>query len=251
MRPATSGRRLMLAAVLVIAVLGAAIVFMTRHRSTAARPAATAPSATAAGSGAPAPSPSLPSASPGARVILAGLRWADFGGVSLPVSPTAGPHDTRKGLAAGYADTPAGAVLAAVNIAVRATPQGGPGIFTPTISRQVTGPDVRALQQACAAAYGQAISASGRRYGQPLGPAYVVEQAYRLVSFAPAQATVDVASTGPGPQGVTVRAVTRVEVVWLRGDWHVVAPPGGDWAASATALTSLASFTLFPAASGG
>lgn len=242
MRADASGWRL-----LAVALLPAGIVLAACHPSGAARHAATASPARTAGSAA-APSAH---ASPGQRVNLAGLSWHDFDGVSLPVSPSAGPHDTRNGMASGFADTPAGAVLAAVNIAVRATPQGGPGIFAPTIRRQVTGPDAHALLLACASAYSEAISASGGHYGRALTPAYVAERAYRLVSWSPDQATVDIASTGPGPQGVTVRAATRVQVVWRRGDWRVVAPPGGDWAASATTLTSLAGFASFPAVSGG
>jgi len=254
MMPARASRsRLVLAAVLVVAITASAMVLI-RHRAPlpgkAARPAPlTAPSPAASGTALPsAPAPDAPS---DPRVSLAGLRWADFYGVMLPVSPVAGPRDTRSGLASGYSDTPPGAVLAAVNIAVRATPQFGPRIFRPTIDGQVTGPDASALLQSCAAAYSQAVRAAHVKYGQPLGLAYVVEQGFRLVSWSPAQATVDIVSAGPGPQGVTARAATRVGLEWLRGDWRVVAPPGGNWAASATEMSSLAGFTYFPLPSGG
>src|SRR6266487_3611588 len=74
-----------------------------------------------------------------------GLRWAGFHGIALPSSATDGPRHTRNGLAWGFADTPRGALLAAVNIAVRTAALWGPGIYRPTISRQVTGADQAAL----------------------------------------------------------------------------------------------------------
>ena len=82
--------------------------------------------------------------------------------------------------------------------------------------------------------------------GAPLGNAYVSEEAFRWVAWAPSDATVDLVSAGPGSQGTTVRATTRVEVVWSGGDWLVVAPPGGDWGNAAAALPSLSGYTVFP-----
>jgi hypothetical protein len=74
----------------------------------------------------------------------------------------------------------------------------------------------------------------------------VVEEAFRWVAYTPADATVDIVSAGPGSDGVTVRAVTRIEVVWSGRDWRVIAPPGGDWGNSAAPLRSLSGFTLLP-----
>jgi hypothetical protein len=59
-----------------------------------------------------------PTESTGAAGV--GLSWADFHGIELPYSATDGPRHTRNGLAWGFTDTPRGALLAAVNIAVRA-----------------------------------------------------------------------------------------------------------------------------------
>ena len=177
---------------------------------------------------------------------LAGLRWMDFGGIELPVSRSAGPHDVRSGLAWGFADTPLGALLAAVNIGVRANAQWGPAVFTPTIREQVTGPDGAALLADCRTSYDQAIQAEDVPAGQSLGRAYVAEEAFRWVSYTPVDATVDVVSAGPGDQGATVQAVTRIEVEWSGTDWQVIAPPGGDWGNSAAPLTSLTGYTRFP-----
>ena len=137
-------------------------------------------------------------------------------------------------------------MLAALNIAVRANAQWGPDVFVPTIEDQVTGPDAAALLASCQADYGQASQAAHITGGQLLGNVYVTEEAFRWVGWSPAEATVDLVSAGPGSQGGTIRASTRVEVVWQGGDWRVVAPPGGDWGNAATQLTSLAGYTVFP-----
>ena len=232
-------RRLLPAAAAVIAVAGAGPGRCCSPG--AARPAPAAPRR--AGS-----RPRLPPAAARQipQVSLAGLRWSGYHGVELPSSPAAGPRDTSGGLASGFADTPLGALLAALNIAVRANAQWGPGIYGPTIRDQVTGPDAAALLAGCQADYAQASQAAHITGGAPLGNAYVSEEAFRWVAYTPADATVDLVSAGPGSQGVTVRAATRVEVVWSGGDWRVVAPPGGDWGNAAARLSSLSGYTVFP-----
>ena len=183
---------------------------------------------------------SLPSA------IGTGLDWADFHGIQLPQSAEAGPRHMRGGLAWGFADTQEGALLAAINIAVRTAAQWGPDIYRPTIRRQVTSPDAAALLKADASGYAALRAAAHVRSGQPAARGYAVEAGFRFVAFTPADATVDIVTEGPGSGGTTVRTATRVEVVWLRDDWRVVAPPGGDWANSATAISSLTGYTTFP-----
>jgi hypothetical protein len=185
------------------------------------------------------------------QVDLSGLGWSDFYGVELPVSPVAGPQYMRGGRAWGFADTPLGALLAAVNIGVRANAQWGPGIFGPTIRDQmVSGPGASALLASCEASYSQESRAAGVTAGQPLGRGYVTEEAFRWEAYTPADATVDIVSAGPNGQGVTVRAVTRIEVQWSGTDWQVIAPPGGDWGNSAAPLTSLSGYTMLPVPAG-
>jgi len=234
-------RRALTAGVIVIAlaVVGLAAVVLIPAGRDGSRPAAGRPSAAPASSVATTV-PQLP------QVSLTGLRWSDYHGVELPSSPSAGPHDIGSGLASGYSDTPLGALLAALNIAVRANAQWGPGIFGPTIRDQVTGPDAAALLVGCQSAYSQAATAAHINGGQPLGDVLVTEQAFRWVLYTPADATVDLVSAGPGSQGATVRAVTQVQVTWDGTDWKVIAPPGGDWGNSAAPLASLGGYTIFP-----
>jgi hypothetical protein len=229
-------------------VLGAGLALALSSHSAAPRgPAATATASAGPGSAGPG-SPGQPQVP---RVSLGSVRWRGFHGVELPVSAQAGPYDTSGGAAAGFAHTPLGALLAAVNIGVRANAQWGPRIFTPVIRGQVTGPDAAALLASCQAAYGQAAQSANVTGGQPLGTADVTEQAFRWVDYTPAAAILDLVSAGPGGNGATVRASVQMEVVWDGGDWKVVAPPGGDWGNSAAELSSLAGYTVFPGQGGG
>jgi len=247
--PATRGRRRLLpAAVLAVVILGGLAVAVSLRLfasgSTAAKPVPPArPGGTAAAR--TQSQPRVP------QVNLAGLRWDDFYGVELPSSAAAGPRDTSGGLAAGFAHSPLGALLAAVNIGVRANPQWGPRIFTAVIRGQVTGPDAAALLANCEASYDQASQPADVTGGAPLGDVDVAEQAFRWVAYTPAAATVDLVSAGPGGQGTTVRASTQIQVIWDGGDWQVIAPPGGNWGNSATELSSLRGYTLFPGQGGG
>ncbi len=175
-----------------------------------------------------------------------GLRWADFHGIALPSSAQDGPRHTRDGLASGFADTPRGALLAAVNIGVRTAALWGPAIYQPTIVRQVTGADTAALLAADTRDYAGLRAAAHVKAGQPAGRGYAAETAYRFAAWAPGDATVDIVTAGPGNGGTTVLAVTRIEVLWQHGDWRVVAPPGGNWASSASSVSSLAGYTPFP-----
>jgi hypothetical protein len=163
----------------------------------------------------------------------------------------AGPRDTRRGRAAGFAHDPLGTLLAAVNIGVRANAQWGPRIFTTVIRGQITGPDAAILLANCQTSYDQASRSEGVTGGQPLGNVDAVEEAFRWVSYRPDVAVIDLVSVGPGPQGSTVRASTQLRVVWDDGDWKVIAPPGGNWGNSAAELSSLSGYTLFPGQGGG
>ena len=241
MRPAARGRRRLLpAAAVAVTVLGAVLglVLASRH-GTGNDGSAAAGTRSPARPGAGGP-PVLP------LVDLAGLRWSGYHGVELPSSPAAGPRDTTGGLASGYSDTPLGALVAALNIGVRANAQWGPSIYIPTIQDQVTGPDAAALLASCQSGYSQAAQAAHVTGGGPLGNAYVTEEAFRWVAYTPADATLDLVSAGPGSQGVTVMAVTRIEVLWSGGDWRVIAPPGGDWGNAAQRLSSLSGYIIFP-----
>jgi hypothetical protein len=187
----------------------------------------------------------VPARAPGSiAVSTAGWHSADLDGTVVPESPQAGPQQGPWPLAGGYADTPAGAVLAAVNIALRTAGQLGPDIFTVTISRQVTGAGAAALLSAAwkdyAAAVGQHPPAST---GGPAGAADASTRAFRLISWTAQAATVEVlagADNGSGPG-----LVVTLQVQWLGGDWRLVAPANGIFAGTA-AKGDVPDFTPLP-----
>ena len=232
-------RRRRLALLLVAAVV-AAVASQNYARLRPVSPARTA--ATHAGPGTAAGTPASAPAGAGRP----DLRWADFHGIELPVSAQAGPLHMHSGLAWGFTDAPLGAVLAAVNIGVRTAAQWGPGIYQPTITYEVTGPDARALLAADDSDYTALQAAAHVAPGQPAGRGYAVEAAYRLAAYTPRTAAADIVSEGPASNGTTVLAVTRIQLVWQGGDWRVIAPPGGTWASSATTATSMTGYTTFP-----
>jgi hypothetical protein len=237
-------RHVLPVAAVAVVIIGATLAFAVslRPRVSSGNAAKQASSASPAGI----PAASSLGRSPVPQVNLTGLRWSDFYGVELPFSAQAGPRDTAGDLAAGFAHSPLGALLAAINIAVRANAQWGPRVFTAVIRDQVTGPDAAALLADCLSVYGQASRSAGVTGGQPLGNVDVAEEAFRWVAYTPDAAVIDLVSAGPGSQGATVRATIELEVVWDGGDWKVIAPPGGDWGNSAAELSSLTGYTLFP-----
>ncbi|WP_169806934.1 hypothetical protein [Actinomadura macra] len=182
------------------------------------------------------------------QVSFTGMSWRDYHGVGLPYSAADGPRDTGGDLAAGFTQTPQGALLAAVHIAVRANVQWGPTVFEPTIDRQVIGPDAGALADATSRAYER--QRGKRPVGAALGRGYVVLEGFRWQGYSPEAASLDLVSAGPGDSDVTVRAVTRLQLHWRDGDWRVVAPPGGTWAGAAAPIESLDGYVRFPGGGG-
>src|SRR5581483_4531067 len=104
-------RRLILPAAAVAAILlGAGLAFALTGPSASRSPAATATAPASPAGTAGQGQPLVP------RVSLASVRWSGFYGVELPVSAQAGPYNSSGGVAVGFAHTPLGALLAAVNI---------------------------------------------------------------------------------------------------------------------------------------
>jgi hypothetical protein len=197
---------------------------------------------------APGPAPSFTPASkkPGTVTAAdAGVTWTGFRGIALPASARNGPRHTSGGLAWGFTDTPRGALLAAVNIAVRTAASWGPAVYGPTIRYQVTGPDTAALAQADATAWATLRAAARTRPARAAAPGTAAIVGYRFESWTPAAGLVDVVTRAPRTGGGTVLAATAIRVAWQHGDWRVLAPSGGTWASSAAAVSSLAGFTPF------
>lgn len=164
-----------------------------------------------------------------AVVLPADVTWTEVAGVALPVSATAGPIGMVDGLAWGFAHSLPGAVIAGLHLLVRTTPQVGPDVFDPTIAGQVVSEDALLLRQSVTAQYTAEAARRGLPYGQPLGdlPGSVV--GVRVESAEPDRVRLGVLTAAADRAGVTRFAVTSVTVVWVDGDWRLVAPAGGSW----------------------
>lgn len=200
------------------------------------------------------PTPTAHPATPaptGHEVDLSGLTWRDFHGIRLPYSRANGPAHTSHTCARGFSDTAGGAVFAAVHIGVRANAQWGPSVFEPTIHHQVDGPDKQALLNQTTSAYENLAAKADIPDGAPIGRAYAVEEAFRVEAFTPQAATVDIVTAGPGDDGTTARAASRIQLTWGHDDWRVLAPPGGDWGATAHTVDDIDGYRPFGDEQGG
>ncbi|MEU8309849.1 hypothetical protein AB0C84_40390 [Actinomadura sp. NPDC048955] len=235
-------RRALIAAALAAVVLTVAAIAHVRLRSPARPPAPARVHPRVIAPTTPAGIPTVP---------LAPLQWIRFNGLLLPTSPTDGPSRHDDGLAAGFARTPTGALLAALHIAIRANAQWGPRIYEPTITRQVVGADARLLLTGVRESYEQRRTQTGTAAGAPLGPVYAVQEGFRWHRYTPDQADLDLLTAGPGTSpGSTIRAATSVSVLWRGNDWRLLAPAAGDWGRAAAPVATTRQFTLFTAPGG-
>jgi hypothetical protein len=231
----TTTRNRIFAVVAALAVL-AGITATIMSRGGPARPAARVWSPQASPSSAAAGTPVTTPVTD-----LSGLRWVNDQGYLLPESAQAGPHAVSGGLASGFADTPLGALVAMINIAARTAWELGPAVFQPTIEHQVTGPYAGEMLSLDLDAYGNGT-------GQASGP-YARMAGFQWAGYTPADATADLAEEGPA-DGTVIYAAIQVQAQWINGDWRIVAPPGGDWADSATQIGSLNGYLTFPGQEG-
>jgi hypothetical protein len=166
---------------------------------------------------------------PATPALAPDVTWTRLAGVELPASADTGPHDSVGGLARGFAHTRQGALVAAVHLLVRTTPQVGPQVFAPTLTEQVVGEHAAAMRQAVADAYTQAVTTTGVLYGQPLGDLPATIAGIRTDTYTDNQATLSVLTTAPDASGITRYAATTITLTWTDGDWRLVAPPQGRW----------------------
>lgn len=200
------------------------------------------PSTSTSGASVPGTAPASPEPTP----TLATLGPVDTemydvpGGLRLPRSPSAGPTNTDNFLASGFAHTPLGAVVAAVNIAARTNGYLGEPIYRPTIERQVVGPDQ------------QAVLRRAERTGQRQipGPEDRVEDAnvriygFTIDAYNPEESTVSYLLVGP-VDGTITHVVIQVTMRWADDDWRLVAPASGDFSARSRIVNNPDAFHKF------
>jgi hypothetical protein len=154
------------------------------------------------------------------------LQWRSYRpGQDLPESRTAGPSRHVEGRVAGFAHSQLGAALAAIHIGTRVDPTAGPAVFEPTIHGQVVGTDVERLAEQTSARYDQGRQEQGKGPGEPLDPGKARLAAFKVESYLPDSATVDMITAY---EDHSQYFSFRYEVRWVNDDWHLVAPPEGD-----------------------
>lgn len=162
------------------------------------------------------------------------VTFSDVYGRQFP-SAAAGPHDTRNGRAIGFDRSPAGAVLAAINIFARAESPPGPAVFEPTINEQVVGPDRDRLLEKAKTGYaegaprGTAPDGSLSAAIEEARPNRIGMWAYRVDAYDGSSATVNVLLRQLLPEGSYAYFNFPFTVRWLDNDWRLVAPLNGEF----------------------
>ncbi|GGM88107.1 hypothetical protein GCM10007977_107590 [Dactylosporangium sucinum] len=159
------------------------------------------------------------------------LTRVSVAGLDLPVSSVAGPHDLANGRARGFRQTPPGAVLAALHLLVRTSPHVGPSVWEPTIEEQVVGPDAAEFREVVRLGYEIAREEQQLPSGAALGPIPATIRGVRIDAYSTRAVSLRVLVETDRADGTPAWAAAVVQLVWSDGDWRLIAPPKGDWAA--------------------
>lgn len=140
--------------------------------------------------------------------------WAVFDTVALPSVPGQGPRRVDGALATGYAHTPTGALLAAVNESYR-------------VALADDSQDWRAAVQAMLAPGPGRDAFLALRAGQAQPPAvsgdYAQIQGYQFLSYTGSDAVLELVTRDVHGALQT----GALHVAWLDGDWRLVLPASG------------------------
>lgn len=205
-------------AAVVIVVVALIVIFMVGGQSSpAAQPNATA------GQTQIAPAPGSAPANPATTGVLApndpqyltaapaGVNFQVVHGLQLPFSPVDGPRRVDGPVAAGYSHTPQGAALAAVQLVARL-------LYAPDYQQVVQQQSVipSPVQSQLVAYRNSRTQASD----SDLAATVARTVAFKVDSFTPDQATIDVAF--PNVNGAPGTYVTGPYTVdWSGGDWKI------------------------------
>ena len=245
----TARRRLATYTMVLLAVISVGIMVVAllwpapaKDRSATPRRADSSPAAEAASSTPSASSSGFPTTDP--SVLPSDLTFATVLGVRVPVSPTIGPKDMAAGR--GFAQTPIGAVLAAVQIILRTTPQAGSKIFESTFDHQVTGAGAAGLRFDTTNEYESDRLKYATPYGDPAGTITVSFYGYQIESSTDTTVTLRLLTQTPDKDGQMVFVTGVMQMVWATGDWWLVAPPNGDWETAMTVVPGSAAGAYTP-----
>jgi len=237
-----SRRRMLVIGAVLLALAGALVAVVVIGGGRGRQPAAALP-----------PPPPVPSQSTGSTPVVAppagssptdrdfsipvttpaGLAWALWHGEWEPYSRTAGPANVAGAVAAGYARTPLGALIAAQQIGTRYLTSPNGGWRTVTLAQVLPGTG-RDRFLAARAAVSDDPPAGG--LAQPV--------AFRYVSWTRDQAVLQAVVRVPGRDGFQVTTST---LFWADGDWRLQLQPDGGESPIATQVPTPTGFVLWGA----
>lgn len=219
---------------LVAAVLLGGTVYVLNGDDPA--PAAAPPVASAPAVSVPAAEPPRPQPAPSLDTTIptsapADLTWELAGGVAVPVSATAGPTRRQGPVAAGYAHSPTGALLAALQIGARHLVLPGDDWL-----------EVTRTQVVPSAGREVYIKNRSRVSAEPPEGGYGQVAGFKFVTYTPDLAVVEFATKFSGR---TFYSLTNSTMQWVDGDWKLVLQPDGGTSTSESTVTSLRGFVPF------
>lgn len=220
--------------VAVVILAGAGAVALSGGDSPTAGPGALRTAAPATAGTAPSadltPSPAA-TADEGPLLVAPEVDWQLFAGVPLPYSKTAGPLKVDGPVYSGYERSPAGALVAAVQLGYRYLLTPGEG-WREVLQRQVlpgVGRGVFARNRATVD-----VDDPPGTYGQPAG--------FRFAAFTADVASIQLVSRFPTTGSLQVVTVT---VKWVDGDWRLELQPDGGSSPTAQAVPDLDGFVVW------
>ncbi|MEW2353743.1 hypothetical protein [Spirillospora sp. NPDC029432] len=159
------------------------------------------------------------------RTAPAGVTWEIFQGIAIPASRTAGPLIVKNGIARCFARTPTGALIAELQIGIRAG-------FGPAWR------NIAALQLAPGPGRDRFLRTRARftPHGQP--GRYMQTAGFRYVTYSPQTAVIQYVSRAPDG-GLWTSTAT---MVWAGGDWKLQVTPEGSTGTPAQRVPSLDGF---------
>lgn len=159
--------------------------------------------------------------------IPADVTWWQVGLGALPYSHLAGPAAVRAGVPSGFAHTPAGAMLGAVQILGRLS------------WAAQTQASMRAVAKAATTPAADALAAV--TYGPPTDPSLIPQVAgIQMLTYHPAEAVINVALRFGG----TLR-VAPARMAWTAGDWKLAGTPGPLAQSNWAAINDLTGYLIF------
>ncbi len=194
------------------------------------------PSTGATTTTAPAPGNPAPPAGQTSNALTTALtsRWELYQGVALPYSAEHGPKNVQGlGLASGYTHDPAGSLLAATQISIRA------GLAPDEVWKSI-------LDNQLVPGEGRAAYVAEREKAHIAANTVPYPGLNQIAGFQVVNYTDTVSVVSIATQTKTGAVQTaQITVVWAGGDWKLVMQPGGSSSTTTSPVSSLAGYTLW------